>query len=182
MRFETISVHAGDRPDTRYGAISVPIYQTSTFVFEDVGKTRGFDYSRTANPTRKVLQDTIEILKPVTEKLKEKEQVIGERLSQAMQKARLEERVIGACPICQNGKLVILRSRKTGKRFIGCTNYFEGKCRTAFPLPQRGLVKPLGSSCKSCGWPTVRVWLKGKRPWNLCLNPECPAKTKEERR
>jgi cystathionine beta-lyase/cystathionine gamma-synthase len=59
MRFETISVHAGDRPDKRYGAISVPIYQTSTFVFEDVGKTRGFDYSRTANPTRKVLQDTI---------------------------------------------------------------------------------------------------------------------------
>lgn len=59
MRFETISVHAGDRPDKRYGAISVPIYQTSTFVFEDVGKTRGFDYSRTNNPTRKVLQDTI---------------------------------------------------------------------------------------------------------------------------
>ena len=129
-----------------------------------------------------VLQDTIEILKPVAEKLKEKEQIIGERLSQAMQKARLEERVVGACPICQDGKLVILRSRKTGKRFIGCTNYFEGKCRTAFPLPQRGLVKPLGSSCKSCGWPTVRVWLKGKRPWNLCLNSQCPAKTKEERR
>tara|TARA_B100000315_G_scaffold91941_1_gene84705 strand:- start:5598 stop:6740 length:1143 start_codon:yes stop_codon:yes gene_type:complete len=59
MRFETIAVHAGDRPDARFGAISVPIYQTSTFVFEDVGKTRGFDYSRVANPTRKVLEDTI---------------------------------------------------------------------------------------------------------------------------
>lgn len=59
MKFETISVHAGDRPDKRYGAISPPIYQTSTFVFEDVGKTRGFDYSRTNNPTRKLLQDTI---------------------------------------------------------------------------------------------------------------------------
>lgn len=59
MKFETIAVHAGDRPDTRYGAITVPIYQTSTFVFEDIGKTRGFDYSRTANPTRKVLEDTI---------------------------------------------------------------------------------------------------------------------------
>lgn len=62
MRFETISVHAGERPDKRYGAISPPIYQTSTFVFEDVGKTRGFDYSRTANPTRKILQDTIAAL------------------------------------------------------------------------------------------------------------------------
>jgi cystathionine gamma-lyase/cystathionine beta-lyase len=59
MRFETIAVHTGDRPDTTTGAISVPIYQTSTFVFEDAGKTRGWDYSRTANPTRKVLEDTI---------------------------------------------------------------------------------------------------------------------------
>jgi len=59
MKFETIAIHAGERPDRAFGAISVPIYQTSTFAFEDVGKTRGFDYSRTANPTRKVLEDTI---------------------------------------------------------------------------------------------------------------------------
>jgi cystathionine gamma-lyase/cystathionine beta-lyase len=59
MRFETIAIHAGERPDVTFGAVSVPIYQTSTFVFEDVGKTRGYDYSRTANPTRKVLEDTI---------------------------------------------------------------------------------------------------------------------------
>ena len=59
MKFETVAIHAGDRPDASTGAISVPIYQTSTFVFEDVGKTKGWDYSRTANPTRKVLEDTI---------------------------------------------------------------------------------------------------------------------------
>lgn len=59
MRFETIAIHAGERPDRTFGAISVPIYQTSTFVFKDVGETRGYDYSRTANPTRKVLEDTI---------------------------------------------------------------------------------------------------------------------------
>ncbi len=59
MQFETIAIHAGERPDRAFGAISVPIYQTSTFVFEDVGKTKGYDYSRTANPTRKVLEDTI---------------------------------------------------------------------------------------------------------------------------
>ncbi len=59
MNFETLAIHAGERPDKAYGAISVPIYQTSTFAFEDVGKTRGYDYSRTANPTRRVLEDTI---------------------------------------------------------------------------------------------------------------------------
>ena len=59
MRFETIAIHAGDRPDKAYGAIAVPIYQTSNFAFEEAGKTKGYDYSRTANPTRKVLEDTI---------------------------------------------------------------------------------------------------------------------------
>jgi cystathionine beta-lyase/cystathionine gamma-synthase len=59
LRFETLAIHAGGRPDSQFGAISVPIYQTSTFAFEDVAKTRGYDYSRTANPTRKVLEDTI---------------------------------------------------------------------------------------------------------------------------
>jgi cystathionine gamma-lyase/cystathionine beta-lyase len=59
MRFETIAIHAGDRPDVTTGAISAPIYQSSTFAFEDVGKTRGWDYSRTANPTRRVLEDTV---------------------------------------------------------------------------------------------------------------------------
>jgi cystathionine gamma-lyase/cystathionine beta-lyase len=59
MRFETLAIHAGERPDVTYGAVSAPIYQTSTFMFEDVGKTKGYDYSRTANPTRKILEDTI---------------------------------------------------------------------------------------------------------------------------
>jgi len=63
MRFETQAIHAGERPDRETGAISAPIYQTSAFAFEDVGKTRkGYDYSRTANPTRAVLQDTIAAL------------------------------------------------------------------------------------------------------------------------
>jgi cystathionine beta-lyase/cystathionine gamma-synthase len=57
--FETSAIHTGERPDKSYGAISVPIYQTSNFAFSDFGKTRGYDYSRTGNPTRRVLEDTI---------------------------------------------------------------------------------------------------------------------------
>ncbi len=130
----------------------------------------------------KILSDAVEILKPVTASLKENEKAIGEQLSRAVKKSKLEERIISSCPTCHNGKLAILYSRKTRKRFVGCTNYFNGTCKTAFPLPQRGFVKPSGKACKGCGWSTVQVWLKGKRPWNLCLNPQCPAKTKEERR
>ncbi len=60
MKFETIAIHTGDKPDKAFGAITMPIYMTSTFVFEDVGKTKaGYDYSRTANPTRHALEETI---------------------------------------------------------------------------------------------------------------------------
>ena len=126
-----------------------------------------------------ILVDAVEILKPAIEELKEKEKLIGEQLSNAIKRARLEERTIGTCPICNSGKLMILYSRKTGKRFIGCTNYFKKLCSASFPLPQRGTVRPLGKNCRGCGWPTVQVKLKGRRPWNLCFNPKCPIK--EER-
>ncbi len=62
MRFETAAIHSDGSPDPAYGAIVLPIYQTSTFVFEDVGKTKGYDYSRTSNPTRKALENTIAVL------------------------------------------------------------------------------------------------------------------------
>jgi len=62
MRFETLAIHASERPCPATGAMVTPIYQTSTFVFEDVGKTRGYDYSRTGNPTRNVLEETIAAL------------------------------------------------------------------------------------------------------------------------
>jgi DNA topoisomerase-1 len=127
-----------------------------------------------------VLQDVVEILKPVTMELKEKEALIGQHLSLAIRKFRLDERTIGKCPKCQSGKLVILRSKKTGKRFVGCTNYFEGKCNAAYPLPQTGSIKASGI-CKSCGSPTIRVWVRTKRPWNLCINPICPSKREPEK-
>ena len=62
MEFESKAIHAGSRPDPLYGAVSVPIYQTSNFVFEDMGKSKGFEYTRSANPTRKVLEDTLAAL------------------------------------------------------------------------------------------------------------------------
>jgi len=122
-----------------------------------------------------VLKDAVDTLKPVTSALKANEAAIGAQLAQSLQKVRLEERLIGTCPKCQDGKLVIVVSKKSGKRFVGCTNYFEGKCNTAYPLPQTGVIKPL-TACKSCGAPVVYVLLKGRKPWRLCLNLNCPSK------
>lgn len=62
MSFQTDTIHAGVAPDKAYGAIMTPIYQSSTFVFEDIGKTRGFDYTRSGNPTRKALEESLAAL------------------------------------------------------------------------------------------------------------------------
>jgi cystathionine beta-lyase/cystathionine gamma-synthase len=56
MEFETRAIHAGQEPDPATGAITTPIYQTSTFVQEGVGVHKGYDYARVANPTRTALQ------------------------------------------------------------------------------------------------------------------------------
>lgn len=56
MRFETAAIHAGQEPDPATGAAVVPIYQTSTYVQEAVGEHKGYEYSRTDNPTRRALE------------------------------------------------------------------------------------------------------------------------------
>ena len=127
-----------------------------------------------------ILFEAVERLKPMLEELKQGEAAIGEALSNAIKRSRIQERIVGSCPTCKTGKLMILYSRKTRKRFIGCTNYFKNACQTSFPLPQRGTVKPLHKPCKGCSWPTLLVKMKGRRPWTLCFNENCPKK--EERR
>ena len=62
MRFETLSIHAGQGPDPAYGAVMPPIYQVSTFAFEGVGNPGEFDYSRSGNPTRKALETCLATL------------------------------------------------------------------------------------------------------------------------
>jgi cystathionine gamma-synthase len=61
--FETLAIHAGQEPDPRTGAVVVPIYQTSTYAQDAVGAPRlGYEYSRTANPTRDALQECLAAL------------------------------------------------------------------------------------------------------------------------
>ena len=62
MKFGTKAIHAGVEPDSATGAIMTPIYQTSTFIQEGVGNHKGYQYSRTQNPTRDVLQKNLAAL------------------------------------------------------------------------------------------------------------------------
>jgi cystathionine beta-lyase/cystathionine gamma-synthase len=60
--FKTRAIHAGQPPDPATGAVVVPIYQTSTYAQQGVGQHRGYEYSRTGNPTRSALEDCIAAL------------------------------------------------------------------------------------------------------------------------
>src|ERR1700749_2426149 len=60
LGFETLAIHAGQEPDPATGAVVTPIYQTSTYKQDGVGGTRGgYEYSRTANPTRTALEEAL---------------------------------------------------------------------------------------------------------------------------
>jgi cystathionine beta-lyase/cystathionine gamma-synthase len=62
MGFKTDAIHAGQEPDPTTGAVTIPIYQTSTYVQEGLGKHKGFEYARTQNPTRMALERNVAVL------------------------------------------------------------------------------------------------------------------------
>jgi cystathionine gamma-lyase/cystathionine beta-lyase/cystathionine gamma-lyase/homocysteine desulfhydrase len=62
MGIRTDAIHAGVRPDPTTGSVMTPIYQTSTYVYESPGKSTGYDYARTINPTRSALEENLKVL------------------------------------------------------------------------------------------------------------------------
>ena len=84
-----------------------------------------------------------------------------------------DDKILGDCPTCTTHKLRIIRSKASKKRFVGCEGYPE--CTQTYPLPQRGDIIATGETCPECGTPRVKI-MGGKRPWVLCLDPECPTK------
>ena len=61
-RFDTLAIHAGQRPDPTTGAVMTPVYLTSTYVQDGPGNHQGYEYGRTQNPTRHALQDCLAAL------------------------------------------------------------------------------------------------------------------------
>lgn len=76
---------------------------------------------------------------------------------------------LGRCPKC--GKDLVIKTSRKQKRFVACTGFPE--CRNTYPIPQKGLVNKTDKICKKCQTPVVRIKSKGKRPWEMCLDPTC---------
>ncbi len=121
--------------------------------------------SKVVDISRKALKEIFGILS-----LKKAE--IGKAIGEGIK----EDEIVGKCqnPGC-GGNLLIRFSPKTRKKFISCSNY--PKCDKSFSMPQNGLILTTETPCKACNFPVIRVIRKGKRPWDLCINPACPSKT-----
>ena len=62
MGFATTAIHSGQDPDQTTGSVTVPIYQTSTYAQDGLGKNKGYEYARTQNPTRSALEENLAAL------------------------------------------------------------------------------------------------------------------------
>ncbi|ASJ02819.1 DNA topoisomerase I [Thermococcus profundus] len=94
--------------------------------------------------------------------------VDGESASGSSRKIERKPLVIGKCPKC-GGDLVVRYNRKTGKRFVGCSNW--PKCDVTYPLLQRGEIIPTNKTC--CGGaPVVKIREKG-REYEICVDMNC---------
>jgi len=123
-----------------------------------------------------VVEETASHLLSALEGLKAAEEDLGSKVREAAKASLAAEDIVGECPLCGDGRLKVLRSKKTGKRFLGCTNYAKG-CRASAPLPQKGKIRSLNRRCKVCGWPMIAVIL-GRYPWRMCVNPNCSTKAR----
>lgn len=126
-----------------------------------------------------VLSEAKNNLIVLLENIRSQEDTIGQALVKGLQRYWREEQEIGPCPVCKDGTLVVVYSSRSGKRFIGCSNYRKGTCGTTFPLPQKGKIVSLDKVCPHCGYRMIKI-LSGRRGWETCINwANCPGRQEE---
>jgi len=77
------------------------------------------------------------------------------------------------CPECKIGQLMVIRSRTTKKRFMGCSNFYGG-CKASSPLLQKAKLRAIKASCDGCKWPMIIFRYSRKQKWTRqCSNFGC---------
>ena len=93
-------------------------------------------------------------------------------MSEATIETRNQESLLGKCLNCE-GRLRILYSRKTKKKFVACDKYPD--CKTTFSIPS-GKIQATEKTCQYCKTPIIKVIRAGKRPFEMCLTYDCKSK------
>ncbi len=114
-----------------------------------------------------VIREVEEIITRITSIFKAKQTEIGKKLSEGLEKSEMEAS-IGKCKC--GGDLIVRRSM-AGKSYAQCN-----ACQLSYPLPQYSKVVPIGKVCELCGTPIVKVFRKGKRVFQMDLDPKCESK------
>ncbi|MBI2103146.1 DNA topoisomerase I [Candidatus Woesearchaeota archaeon] len=123
----------------------------------------------------KVLDRAKQVLIKLLDDFKKKEKIIGKDILASVRETLDIQNHVGTCPQCGEGRLM-LRRGKFG-RFIACDKYPE--CSNTFKIPQSGLVKSTDKQCPHDQYPMVLVIMKGKRPQEICIKPDCKSKMSE---
>ncbi|HEX4305617.1 MAG TPA: DNA topoisomerase, partial [Solirubrobacterales bacterium] len=144
----------------------------------------------------KVVSDSRELLHKTWTEIDGKK----EDLAKVVWKGMDEDRILGPCKVCEEAgrtkedgspnMLRIIRAKKSGKRFVGCSGWKAESepddpksCDQTFPLPQRGDVFRLEERCSICDkTPRLKVQPFRGRPWNLCLNDDCESMQEMKKR
>ena len=80
------------------------------------------------------------------------------------------------CPECGLGQLIVIRSRTTRKRFMGCSNFYGG-CKASSPLYQKAKLRAIKTACNICKWPMIIFRYSRKHKWTRqCSNFNCDSR------
>jgi DNA topoisomerase-1 len=118
-----------------------------------------------------VIGEGKEIITKLIGKFKGKETQIGDALLKGLKESE-NSSLIGPCRV--DGGNLLLRRSKMGKNFIGCSNY--PKCTNTYSVPQNAKIVATGKICEICHTPKIKVFRKGRRPFEMDLDPSCPSK------
>ena len=119
-----------------------------------------------------VLEEAKDTLTKTLDHFKEHENEIGKVLVKATRETEYEINTIAECPKCKKG-VIQIRTGRFGK-FVACNQYPD--CKTTYSLPANSLIRTQDKKCKECEFHTVLAIRSGKRPFDYCLNQECPPK------
>ena len=80
------------------------------------------------------------------------------------------------CPECNAGQLMVIKSPLTKKKFIGCSNYYNG-CKASSPLLQKAMGRVIKKKCTTCSWPTIVFRFSKKQKWQRqCASINCKSR------
>ncbi len=133
---------------------------------DDMEKIRDGDKSKDD-----VVEEAKKALGEILDSIEKNEEEIGQGLKEAVMETNRKKRELGECPEC-GGTLKVI---KTGRsQFVGCSGYPD--CENSYPLPQKAKIVPTKEKCDDCDLPTFKVIRRGKRPFEMCPDPDCKSK------